>query len=305
MASAAVLLGYVPHLVRLIAVGAPAVDPALELVLLPAVGILVGTFADSARRHRGVAVARARLAALGEVALALTEQAEGPLAAIQGQTESLRYLAEKREDVATEFAAEVISGNAARIQRFFAELHGLQHGRNRGASIIDLSAFASGVVADIQSETGGTGSPSRLVLGGRQPGVRVRADVHVLAYALRALIETLLSANPTPRRIEVGVEAELGRPVLRIRAIYDGPCPHEVYSGSSISGSQRRDDQNVRRALSIHLLASEGGGVEVTRPFPDQALFRIHLAAAGRGSNVTGEKERTRHDRCRTASKVA
>ncbi|MEK6988505.1 MAG: hypothetical protein AABX97_10550 [Candidatus Thermoplasmatota archaeon] len=202
LASAAALLGYVPHLGLLVRAGAPVVDPALELVLLPVVGMLVGRFADSSRRDRAIAVERARLAALGEVALAMTAQAEGPLAAIQGQAESLRYLGEQKGATAVVFAARVISEEASRVRRFLIDLHGLQRGGKRSPSNVDLAALTSGVVADIQAAER---APSRLTLGVVSSGVRLRADARVLAYALRSLVGGLLDAVPAARRLEVGV----------------------------------------------------------------------------------------------------
>src|SRR3990172_10948331 len=90
--AAACSAGYLPHVVQLARAGDRVLDHLLELIVLAAVGLLVGAFADSSRQARAAAAERGRLAALGEVGLAVLGQIEGPLTSIEGQAVSLTVM---------------------------------------------------------------------------------------------------------------------------------------------------------------------------------------------------------------------
>ncbi len=293
LASGTALLGYIPHLGRLVQAGVPALDPAMELVLLPTVGTLVGWFADSSRRDRVLARERGRLAALGEVALAMTSQTRAPLAAIEGQAESLRFLSERNGAGAVGFAARVISEEVARVQRFLTDLDGLGQGSTRLPSNIDLAALTTGVVADIQAKYG---VPSRLALGSVSAGVSLRADARVVACTLRFLIRGLLEVVPAPQRLEVGVGPTAAGATVQIRAIHDGPCVPGLDPVGSESHGPDRDDRLLRQALSVHLLAAEGAEVEIHGHSHREALLTVRFRGqVADRSGLEGPRRRGEH----------
>jgi hypothetical protein len=267
-------VGYIPHLVQLARVGGGPLDNALEFVLLPVVGGLVGAFADSSRRLRALAAERGRLAAVGEVSLAFMAQAEGPLASIDGQTESLQFLAGPSRDGGVGFAATIIREETIRLRRFLGDLRQLRHRSARELSVIDLTALVAGVVGDIQA---GKTFASRVAMGMVAARVMIRADRGVVAYSLRSLIFGLLEATPAPRRLEVGVGPDGTGARVEIRVYFDSArVPNLEDTVTAAFGPDARE-YGLKRALCVHLLRSEGALVEFRRVARSSSAVRVRF----------------------------
>ena len=259
LTAAVVAVGYIPHLRQLALAGDRTLDHVLELLLLPLVAALVGGFADSSRRARALAAERGRLAALGEVGLAVMAQSEGPVGAIEGQAESLRLLAQRSRDVAVRFAAERIQDETARVRRLLFDLRALGRPERRRASSVDLSQLATGIVADLAA---GRATGSHVALGPVMPRVAVFADGRVVAHSLRALLVGLLESDPAPSELEIGLEGGPAEAVIRIRLSFASEGPPDLeHSLSAVFGADSRD-YRFSQALCVQLLAMEGATVE-------------------------------------------
>lgn len=152
LTAALAALAYLPHVWQLAAAGDRVGDNLLELGMLIAVGGLVGTLADAVRRNRELAATRAHLAADGEISLALVQQTDGPLAAIEGQAETLSLLAQRSEDTAVRFSADVIREQASTARRFVADLRRVPRTSSGVAETCDLAVLVRAILAELDAE---------------------------------------------------------------------------------------------------------------------------------------------------------
>ncbi len=278
LAAGVATAGFVPHLFQLAAAGDRVLDSALELVLLPVVGLLVGGFADSSRRARIMAAERGRLAALGEVATVLIAQVEGPLASIGGQTESLRFLAEQTRSRALGFAAEIIHQELARTRRFLLDLIEIGRPAKRNVTRVNVSALLDGIAQEIHASSAGG---DRLALAEMPKHILVEANRGVLCYALRSLLSGLLDAVPRSGRIRVGISEEIDGAVIAVTAISDlEDLPDIERSLSAVFGAGT-DEYNFRHALCVHLLRAEGASLGFRRVSDREATVRVRFRRVG------------------------
>lgn len=273
--------GFLPHLRQLARAGDRQLDLALELLLLLAIGALVGAFADASRRARALAAERGRLAALGETGFALMAQAEGPLAAMDGQAESLAFFANRTCDGAVGFAAGVIRDEVARVRRLFGDLRGLGAIPAARPTRVDLAWLVSGIVRDIRR---GPGTGQRLSLGRVAGACSVEADRRTLAFGLRSLLFGLLEAVRAPGWLEVGV-------------LDDGPGAATIEIGAFTAGGQLPDlergltgvfgaavaDYRFGQVLCVRLFLSLGADVQFHRSSPGEALVRVRFRTGAGG----------------------
>lgn len=277
IAAAVATTGYVPHLFQLAAAGDRVLDSVLELVLLPIVGLLVGGFADSSRRARVMAAERGRLAALGEVATVLIAQVEGPLASIGGQAESLRFLAERAQNRAVGFAAEVIHRELARTRRFLLDLSRLGRPTKRRVTRVDLSALLIGIAQEIQGSSPGR---DRLALSGAPSHLMVHADRGVLSYALRSLLLGLLDAVPGPGQIRVGIRLEPDGVAIEAAAKSDAEELPDLERSLSAVFRAGTDEYCFGHALCAHLLKAEGASLSFRRVSEREGIVRVRFSRA-------------------------
>ena len=275
LAAGVAAVGYVPHLVQLAQAGDRGLDHAIELVLLPLVAALVGGFADANRRARALAAERGRLAALGEVGMAIMAQVEGPLAAIEGQAEALAVHAVGTRDGSLGFTARVIRADAMRARRLLTDLRGLGRPHGRRVRKVDLSGIAFGVAREIRTAVG----ESRLRLVSLVEDAWIRADPAPLGFSLRSLLVGLLESVPVPGGLAVTV-AQDGPDglVLEVRAISAaGPVPDLEGDLARVFGA-RVSEYRFRQALCLHLLAGQGATIEFRRDLPEQAAVRLRFS---------------------------
>ncbi len=279
--------GFLPHLSQLAGAGDRLLDLVLELLLLLAVGALVGAFADASRRARALAAERGRLVALGETGFALMAQVEGPLAAIDGQAESLAFLADQARDGAVGFAAGVIRDEVARARRLFGDLRGLGAIPDARPTRVDLAWLVSGIVRDIRRAPG-TGQ--RLSLARIAGACSVEADRRVLAFALRALLHGLLEAVRAPGWLEVGVLGDgPGAATIEIGAFTGGAQLPDLERGLTGVFGAGAAEYRFRQVLCLRLLTSLGADVQFHRSSPGEALVRVRFK-----SGAGGHPHRTR-----------
>ncbi len=271
-------VGYLPHLRQLERAGDRPLDHALELLLLPVVGMLVGGFADSSRRARALAAERGRLAALGEVGVAVMAQAEGPLAAIEGQVETLDLLALCARDPAAGFAARVIRAEVLRTRHLLEDLRGLSHPGHERLADVRLSAMVAGLVREIAACPSGAG---RITLGECEPATSLRADRDVLAHALRSLLLALLKVVPVPGGLHVRVQRDRGDTVIEIRARAATSALPDIEESLGTVFGAGFGEYHFSEALCVHLLSTQGATATFDRISPQQAVVRLAFRPGG------------------------
>ena len=265
-------VAYLPHLRGLDSAGANVLDHSLELVLLLAIGGIVGAFADAAKRARAAASDQAKLAALGEIGLALMAQAEGPLDAIDGQAESIRFLAGRRDDKAVSFAAGVVRDEAARLKRLLVDITSLGRASAGTAAREDLSAVLAGTVGEIRMEHL---SGARIEMEPISCLLPVRADRRALRYAFHSLLTGLLECSPLPRRLRLVMRKEGESAVVEIVAVFAEGEPADLErSLHRVFGAGARD-YRIARALCVGLLVAQGATVEFRRRPPSEASVQV------------------------------
>lgn len=286
-------IGYLPHIRQLERAGDRVGNNLLELILLIGVGALVGTFADASRRARALAAERGGLAALSEVGFGVMAQAEGPLASIEGQAESLHFLAHRGKDIPVEFAAGIIQEQAARVRQLMADLHTLGRSSGRHAGRVDLSALVTGVVTDLIRPP--VAEP-HVVLGPVAECIIVHGEARVIAWSLRALIFGLLASDPPPRSLEVHLAASEREAILGIRVHFGAAEPPDLERSLSAVYGASATDHHFRQALCAQLLTAHGAGIRYQR-LAQGRMMRISFPVAGRSRARTPRAHRQSQDR--------
>lgn len=253
------VVGFLPHLRQLARTDDRVLDSVFELVLLLLVGALVGAYADASRRARAQAAEFGRLAALGETGLALMAQTEGPLAAIEGQAESLTAIMDPAHNTAITFAARVIREEAARARQLLSDLGEIARVSERRADRIDLAPLVAGVVKDV-AHARRDGRRAVLVPSARAP--RIEADRRAVAFSLRTLIFGLLDTIPSPGWLEVRLaECSPGEAAIELGVFSMGEAlPDMEESLTRVFGAEV-GDYRFRQVLCVRLLSSLGATV--------------------------------------------
>jgi hypothetical protein len=283
-----VVIGYIPHLRQLAFAGDRVLDHTLELILLPVIAMLVGGFADSTRRARALAEERGRLAALGEVGLAIMVQAEGPLASIEGQAETLASVANRKSDSAVGFSAAIILGEVLRARRFLVDLAGLSSRENRRPTRIDLSTLVVGIVQEVS--TNQTSAP-RVIVGKIVDRMEVLADPSVLAFSLRSLLLGVIGIARGAGQVEVSVLENGGRAATVNIALSSSLEPIDDLE-SSLKMVFRADvsEYRFRQALCLHFLTSEGASVNFASRSRTHPVVRIRFPRLMADHSAHGHK---------------
>lgn len=274
LVAAAAAIGYLPHLRQLAAAGDRVLDHALELLLLPLIGVLVGGFADSSRRARALAAERGRLAALGEVGVAILAQIEGPLSSIAGQAESLEFTSRRNRDGAAEFATRVIRDEIARLRHLLTDLRGLGRAGGQRVAAVNLAALLGGLVNELR--TGRSRGP-RIVLVSEPKQLMVRANRAALAYSLRSLLLGLLDAVSASDSFEIALDERNGDAVLTMTVRSSSIELPDLESGLGAVFGAEVGEYHFRQALCVHLLTAEGAAVRFRRVSPREAVVIVRL----------------------------
>ena len=271
------VIGFLPHLRQLARLDTRVMDSVVELVLLLAVGGLVGGFADASRRARAQAAERGRLAALGEMGLALMAQTEGPLAAIEGQAESLITPTGAGGRGSVTFAAQVIREEAARARQLLADLGEIGRISEPRRDRVELAPMLERVVRDV----GNARQDGRRALLIEHPhSCTAAADRRALAFSLRTLIFGLLDSVPPPGWVEVRIsglsEAE---PTVELGVFSLGdPLPDLEESLTKVFGAGPAA-YRFREVLCLRLLTTQGASVRFDRASPCHMRIIVGLPA--------------------------
>jgi hypothetical protein len=263
--------GYLPHLRQLALAGDRVLDSAIELVLLLAIGLLVGAFADRSRRARALAAERGRLAAIGEVGVAMMAQMEGPLSGIEGQAVALGALADRGRDPAVAFAAGVLGDQVNRARRLLEDVRGLGCAREQRLVTLDLASLTRHIVSEVAAGV----SPSRIRLVSGDERVAVQARGRPLAYALRSLLHGLLEVLPAGGTLEVEVVGSGECSTVRVRAVADeGELPDLEAGLSSVFGAGAKE-YRFGEALCLYFLIASGAAVVFRRLSAREGMIEI------------------------------
>ncbi len=257
------VLGYLPHLRQLARTDSRVMDSAVELVLLLLIGGLVGWYADVSRRARAQAAERGRLAALGETGLALMAQTEGPLAAIEGQAESLIATSGTGGRSSVVFAAQVIREEAARARHLLNDLAEIGRISEPRRERVDLSPLLERVIRDVASARR---DGRRAILVDHPKSCAVEADRRAVAFSLRALIFGLLDSVPPPGWLEVRIASATGSPSTVELGVFSlGEVLPDLEESLTRVFGAGAGEYRIRQVLCIRLLASLGASVRFHR----------------------------------------
>lgn len=291
------VLGYLPHLRQLATLDSRVADSAVELFLLLAVGGLVGGFADASRRARALAAERGRFAALGELGLALMSQAEGPLAAIEGQAEGLEAQATASGGRGVAFAARVIREEVFRARRFLGDLGEIGTIARPRRDRVELVPLLDRVVRDVANARR---DGQRVTLIERSRPCAVRSDRRALAFGVRTLVFGLLDSVPPPAWLEVRVdEHPAAPPGIEIGVFSLGDALPELEESLTRVFGAGANEYRFQQVLCIQLLVSLGANIRFHRASPCHTRILIELPAFPAGPPGA---DGTRHGRRRRAS---
>jgi hypothetical protein len=253
------VVGYLPHLQQLAFAGDRVMDHALELILLPVIAMLVGGFADST--------------ALGEVGLVIMAQAEGPLASIEGQAETLASLAKRKSDSAVGFSAAIVLGEVLRARRLLVDLAGLSSQENRRPARVNLSTLVAEIVQEVQADQA---AASRLTMGQIADRMEIVADRSVLAFSLRSLLLGVIGIARGEGRIEASLLNSGERSVTVNIEIFSSAGPiDDLERNLRMVFRADASEYRFRQALCLHFLASEGASIHFSRRSRKYPLVRI------------------------------
>jgi signal transduction histidine kinase len=280
------VVGFLPHLRQLARADDRIMDSVFELVLLLLVGALVGAYADASRRARAQAAESGRLAALAETGLALMAQTEGPLAAIEGQAESLAGFVDPTRHTAAIFASRVIRDEVTRARQLITDLGKIARVSERRRDRIELAPLVAGVVQDVACARH-DGRHAVLVPSAR--AFAIEADRRVLAFSLRTLIFGLLDTIPPPGWLEVRLaECSPGEVAIELGVFSMGQTLPDLEESLTRVFGAGAGEYRFQQVLCIRVLTSLGASVRFRRisPCHTQILagFRELLSrtAAGR-----------------------
>lgn len=282
--AALAVMGFLPHLRQLATVDTRVTDSAVELVLLLATGGIVGAFADASRRARARAAELGRLAALGEAGLALMAQTEGPLAAIEGQAESLSEFAGADGRRSVSFAAHVIREEVARARQLLRDLSEIARISEPCRDRVELVPLLERILRDVANARQ---DGRRVTLIDRPSACAVETDRRVVAFSLRALIFGLLDSVPPPGWLEVRIAAYPGlEPTVEVGVFSLGEeLPDLEESLTRVFGAGARE-YRFQQVLCIRILASVGASVRFQRASPCHARIMVGFPAAPEGSRA-------------------
>jgi len=260
------VIGFLPHLRQLATADSRVMDSAVELVLLLVVGALVGGYADASRRARAQAAERGRLAALGETGLALMAQTEGPLAAIEGQAESLIAVSGTGGRGSVAFAGQVIREEASRARHLINDLAEIARISEPRRDRVDLPPLLERIIRDVASARQ---DGRRAILIDHPRSYAVESDRRAVAFSLRALIFGLLDSVPPPGWLEVRIAGSSGaEPTIEFGVFSLGEAlPDLEESLTRVFGAGARE-YRFRQVLCIRLLSSLGARVRFQRVSP-------------------------------------
>jgi uncharacterized membrane protein (UPF0136 family) len=271
-------VAYLPHLLQLARAGQPPLDHALELILLLVIGGLVGGFADASRRARAAAAERGRLAALGEVGVGFIAQVEGPLAAVEGQVETLSFLADRDANLAMRTSVEMIRGEVRRARRFLLDLRDLARRTEGRVGTVNLSALLGGIVEDLAADPHSpldAGLPVRLATLPSQ--ALIRGSRATLAYSLRALLQGLLSFLPRSGHLAIALVADAHTVIMTLTADGGRSSLPDLRDALGTAFGPAPSDYKFKQALCLHLLAAEGVQIGVLRPSSTVAVVTLRF----------------------------
>ena len=277
------VFGYLPHLRQLASADSRFIDSAVELILLVIVGGLVGGYADASRRAQAQAAEFGRLAALGETGLALMAQTAGPLAAIEGQAESLLAASCTGGRGSIAFAAQIIREEAARARHLLGDLEELAGISEPHCDRVELTPLLERMVRDV---AGARQDGRRVIVVDYARSCAVRTDRRAVAFSLRTLIFGMLDSVAPPGWLEVRIAASSGAgPTIELGVFTLGEAlPDLEESLTRVFGAGARE-YRFRQVLCIRMLTSLGASVRFQRVSPCHARilvrFRDAPAAAG------------------------
>ena len=279
--AALAVLGFLPHLRQLAAADDRVMDSAVELLLLLVVGGLVGAFSDAGRRARALAAERGRIAALGETALALMAQTEGPLVAIEGQAESLHALTDATTSGAVPFAANAIRHEVARARQLIADIGQVASVSERRVERVELVPLLERIVGDA---TNARHDARCAVLVDEPRSCVIHSDRRAVAFSLRTLVFGLLDSVPAPGWLELRLTAPPQTPpTIEIGVFSNGKAlPDLEQSLTRVFGAEARE-YRFQQVLCIRVLASLGASVryQCVSPFHSRVLLAFETHTAG------------------------
>lgn len=270
------VVGYLPHLRQLARADSRVMDSAVELVLLILIAGLVGGYADASRRARAQAAERGRLAALGETGLALMAQTEGPLAAIQGQAESLLADSGNGGRSSVTFAGQVIRDEASRARHLLNDLAEIARVSEPRRDRVELTPLLERVIRDVASaRQDGRGA----ILIDHPRSCVVEVDRRAVAFSLRALIFGLLDSVPPPGWLEARVAAPGTAPTIEIGVFSLGEALPDLEESLTRVFGAGAGEYRFRQVLCIRLLASLGATVGFQRASPCHTRILISFSS--------------------------
>lgn len=272
------VIGYLPHLRQLARADSRVMDSAVELVLLLLIGGLVGGYADASRRARAQAAEQGRLAALGETGLALMAQTEGPLAAIEGQAESLIAAFGTGGRSGVVFAGQVIREEAARARHLLNDLAEIARISEPRHERVDLTPLLERIIRDV---AGARQDGQRAILIDHPKSCAVEADRRAVAFSVRALIFGLLDSVPPPGWLEVRIAAAAGTaPTVELGVFSLGEALPDLEESLTRVFGAGTGEYRFRQVLCIRLLALLGASVRFQRVSPCHSRIMIGFSAA-------------------------
>lgn len=278
------VIGFLPHLRQLATADTRVTDSAVELVLLLAIGGLVGGFADASRRARARAAELGRLAALGEAGLALMAQTEGPLAAIEGQAESLSDFPGAGGRRSVTFAAHVIREEVARARQLLGDLGEIARISEPRRDRVELTPLLERIVRDVANARQ---DGRRAMLIDRPSACAVETDRRAVAFSLRTLIFGLLDSVPPPGWLELRIATYPGKePTVEIGVYSLGEALPDLEESLTRVFGAGAGEYRFRQVLCIRMLASTGASVRFQRVSPCHTRIMLGLPAAHAGSQA-------------------
>lgn len=275
------VIGYLPHLRQLARADSRVMDSAVELVLLLVIGGLVGGYADASRRARAQAAERGRLAALGETGLALMAQTEGPLAAIEGQAESLIAAFGTGSRSSVVFAGQVIREEAARARHLLNDLAEMSRISEPRRERVDLPPLMERIIRDVVNARQ---DGQRVILIDHPKSCAIEADRRAVAFSVRALIFGLLDSVPPPGWLELRIAATTASTATVELGVFSlGEALPDLEESLTRVFGAGAGEYRFRQVLCVRLLASLGATVRFQRVSPCHTRIMIGFTAMPSG----------------------